>query len=155
MNDQEQLQLLLDRMEITELVHCYATGVDSRDWTLFRSIFTDEIEVWLGSASAGEAALRRVNADKFTERVSRIISRFAVTQHLLSNHRIAVKGNEATCVVYMQARHFPRQEEANQAVWDIGGYYTHYLARTAAGWKIAKYTLTVTWTENTPPDIKL
>jgi hypothetical protein len=36
MNDQEQLQLLLDRMEITELVHCYATGVDSRDWTLFR-----------------------------------------------------------------------------------------------------------------------
>ncbi|HEV8713982.1 MAG TPA: nuclear transport factor 2 family protein [Candidatus Binatia bacterium] len=155
MSDQEKLQLLLDRMEITELVQCYATGVDSRDWKLFRSIFTDEIEVWLGSASVGQAALRKVNADKFTERASRIIGRFAVTQHLLSNHRIEVKDDEATCVVYMQARHFPRQEEASQAVWDIGGYYTHHLARTAAGWKIAKYTLTVTWTENTPPDITL
>jgi 3-phenylpropionate/cinnamic acid dioxygenase small subunit len=155
MTEQEKLQLLLDRMAITELVQCYATGVDSRDWKLFRSIFTDDIEVWLGSASAGEATLRRVNADKFTERASRIIGRFAVTQHLLSNHRIEVHGDEATCVVYMQARHFPRQEDAHQAVWDIGGYYTHHLARTAAGWKIAKYTLTVTWTENTPPDIKL
>jgi 3-phenylpropionate/cinnamic acid dioxygenase small subunit len=155
MSDQEKLQLLLDRMEITELVHCYATGVDSRDWKLFRSIFTDEIEVWLGSASGAPAVLRRVTADRFTERASRIIGRFAVTQHLLSNHRIEVKGDAATCVVYMQARHFPRKEEADPAVWDIGGYYTPHLARTAEGWKIAKYTLTVTWTENTPPDIQL
>lgn len=155
MSDQEKLQLLLDRMEITELVQRYATGVDLRDWKLFRSIFTDEIEVWLGSASAGEAALRRVNADKFTERMSRVIGRFAVTQHLLSNHRIAVKGDEATCIVYMQARHFPCKEDASQAVWDLGGYYTRHLVRTAEGWKIAKYTLTVTWMENTLPDIKL
>ena len=39
MSDQEKLQLLFDRMEITELVHCYATSVDSRDWKLFRRIF--------------------------------------------------------------------------------------------------------------------
>jgi hypothetical protein len=151
MDNQETLQLLLDRTAITELIHCYATGVDTRDWQLFRSIFTEEIEVWLGSAVAGAVPLKRVNADTFTERVSRTIGRFAVTQYLLSNHRITVHGDTATCVVYMQARHFPRSEEAHQAVWDIGGYYTHHLIRTAAGWKIAQYTLTVTWTENTPP----
>jgi hypothetical protein len=59
--------------------------------------------------------------------------------HLLSNHRITVHGDAATFIVYMQARHFSRPEEMHQAVWDIGGYYTHYLIRTAAGWKIAVY----------------
>ena len=87
--------------------------------------------------------------------MSRIIGRFAVTQHVLSNHRITVQGDTATCAVYMQARHFPRPEEAGQTVWDIGGYYTHYLTRMAEGWKIARYILTVTWTENTPPGITL
>jgi hypothetical protein len=154
MDNHEALQLLLDRMAITELIHCYATGVDTGDWQLFRSIFTEDIEVWLGSAAA-EVPLRRVNADAFTERVSRTIGRFAVTQHLLSNHRITVQGDAAACIVYMQARHFPRPEEAHQAVWDIGGYYTHHLIRTAAGWKITQYTLTVTWTENTPSWVTL
>ena len=58
MNDQEIAQLLLDRTAITELVHCYATGVDTRDWRLFRSIFTEEIEVWLGSTAAARRANR-------------------------------------------------------------------------------------------------
>ncbi len=155
MNDQETMQLLLDRAAITDLVHCYATGVDTRNWRLFRSIFTDEIEVWLGGAAAGAGPLKRVNADTFTERVSRVIGRFAVTQHVLSNHRITVQGDTATCSVYMQARHFPQPEEASQAVWDIGGYYTHHLTRTSEGWKIAQYTLTIAWTENTPPGINL
>ena len=155
MNDQETMQQLLDRAAITELIHCYATGADNRDWKLFRSIFTDEIEVWLGSVPAEEAPLKRVSADTFAERASRVLGRFAVTQHVLSNHRITVQGDKATCIVYLQARHFPRPEEADQKVWDIGGYYTHHLTRTAEGWKIARYTLTVTWSENTPPGFDL
>ena len=146
MDNQDTVQLLLDRMAITELIHCYATGVDTRDWPLFRSIFTEEIEVWLGSTAASAAPLKRVHADTFTERVSRTIGRFAVTQHVLTNHRITVHGDY---------RHVHRPEEAGQSVWDIGGYYTHHLTRTAQGWKIARYTLTVTWTENTPPWITL
>ena len=31
------LQLLLDRAAISDVVHAYATGLDRRDWTLFRS----------------------------------------------------------------------------------------------------------------------
>jgi hypothetical protein len=155
LTEQTNVQLLLDRMAITELVQCYATGIDTRDWALFRSIFTDEIAVWLGSATSGAPALRRVNADRFTERARRMIERFAVTQHVLTNHRMEVEADHATCAVYMQARHFPRPEAASQAVWDIGGYYTHQLVRTVEGWKIAQYTLTITWTENTPPDITL
>ena len=40
----EQLQWLVDRALIVETVYLYATAVDSRDWKLYRSIFTDMVE---------------------------------------------------------------------------------------------------------------
>jgi hypothetical protein len=42
--DDGKLQLLLDRAEISDVQLRYATGLDSRDWPLFRSCFTDEVE---------------------------------------------------------------------------------------------------------------
>jgi len=35
------LQQLLDRATITDVVNRYATGLDRRDWPLLRSIFAD------------------------------------------------------------------------------------------------------------------
>ena len=37
--DDARLQLLLDRAEISDVQLRYATGLDSRDWPLFRSCF--------------------------------------------------------------------------------------------------------------------
>jgi SnoaL-like domain len=48
MTDQEKLQMLFDRVQIGEAIHRYPVSIDSRDWKLFRSIFTDEIQVYLG-----------------------------------------------------------------------------------------------------------
>lgn len=155
MTDQEKMQVLFDRAEISELVHCYAIGIDSRDWKLFRSIFVDEIEVWLGFATDSKRELRRRNADKFTDQVTRVISQFAVTQHFLTDYHIEVDGNDAICVCYMQARHFNPDGNGGQTVWDIGGYYTYHLARGPHGWKIPKYTLTLTWEENRPARVRL
>jgi len=42
--DENQLQFLLDRAAISDVLIRYATGVDTRDWPLLRSCFTDEIE---------------------------------------------------------------------------------------------------------------
>ena len=43
MTDAEKLQVLWDRAQIIDLMHRYATAVDSKDWTTLRSLFTDEI----------------------------------------------------------------------------------------------------------------
>ena len=50
--DEDQLQFLLDRAAISDVQLRYATGVDTRDWRLFRSCFTDEIETDFSSAAA-------------------------------------------------------------------------------------------------------
>src|ERR1700687_1442462 len=52
--DDSKLQLLLDRAEISDVQLRYATGLDSRDWPLFRSCFTDEIETDFTSVFGGE-----------------------------------------------------------------------------------------------------
>jgi ketosteroid isomerase-like protein len=150
MTDTEKLQWLFDRAQIGEVVHRYPLSIDTRDWKLFRSIFTDEIEVYLGPP-APAPRMRRVSADSFTEQVTTIISRFDITQHFLTDYHVEVSGDTAVWVSYMQARHFKQ----GQPTWDMGGYYTYHLLRAGESWKMPKYTLTVTWEENRPSEIRI
>jgi hypothetical protein len=150
MTDSEKLQLLLDRVHIGEVIHRYPVSIDARDWKLFRSIFTDEIQVYLGPP-IDNPRLRSVSADRFTEQVTAVIGRFDVTQHFLTDYHVEVNGNDAVCVSYMQARHFKQ----GQPTWDMGGYYIYQLVRAGDSWKVPKYTLTVTWEENRPADLRI
>jgi len=152
---EEKLQLLSDRTEISELIHRYGAAADQKDWKLMRSMFTDEIEVWLGRHGQQPAQLRRVSADRFTASGDKVLGRFSVTQHVLTDKHIEITGDTAVCICDMQARHFKKPDDLAQKVWDIGGYYTFYLTRTNGFWKVAKYTLNITWSENTPPDMKM
>jgi hypothetical protein len=45
MTDQERLQVLMDRAEISEVLYNYAIGTDQKDAKLFRSIWADEVTV--------------------------------------------------------------------------------------------------------------
>src|SRR5215470_15843868 len=116
MTDSEKLQLLLDRAEIGEVIHRYPVSIDARDWKLFRSIFTDEIQVYLGPP-VQTPRMRTVSADRFTEQVTGVITRFEITQHFLTDYHVEVNGKDAVCVCYMQARHFKQ----GQQTWDMGG----------------------------------
>jgi 3-phenylpropionate/cinnamic acid dioxygenase small subunit len=140
--DHEKLQCLLDRAAISDVQLRYATGVDTRDWPLYRSCFTDEIETDFTSPMGGEP--RRLKADRWVETMRRTISGLAATQHMITNHVITIEGDEATCVAYVQARHhLPNESGASDQT--MFGYYTNRFVRTADGWKIRACKLTVTW----------
>ena len=140
--DEAKLRFLLDRTEISDVQLRYATGVDMRDWRLYRSCFTDEIETDFTSVFGGEP--RRMKADEWVEFARRTINGLKATQHMITNHVITVSGDEATCVAYVQARHYLPSEsgENEQAMF---GYYTNRFVRTADGWKIRACKLTVNW----------
>jgi len=154
MTDSAKTQLLLDREQIREAVYVYPVSIDTRDWKRFRAIFTDEIDVLLTMVDKPRAR-SRVNADQFTKLVSEVIESFAITQHFLNDYKIEVNGDEATCLLYMYARHMPPQHKPSQAIWDLGGYYEFHLKRTPDGWKVPKYTLIGTWETNRPKDLKI
>jgi hypothetical protein len=156
MTDAEKLQWLFDREQIRETVYRYPVSVDRRDWKLFRSIFTDEIEILLSTAARADRPHQIVNADKFTRATSKIMtSSFQITQHFLSDYQIEVSGNDSICFCYVQARHLPPKDKPEQQIWDIGGYYNFHLERTNDDWKIRKYTAIITWETNRPHDLTI
>lgn len=137
------VETLLARAEISDVVHRYATGIDRRDWSLYRSCFADEVEIdftsWNGLPP------RTARADEWVEGVRNGLSGFDATQHVSSNHVHTIAGDEATCVSYMMALHHivDGDERKMQA---IGGYYTNQLRRWPdGGWRIHACKLTVTW----------
>ena len=142
------LGLLVDRAEISDVVHRYATGLDMGDWELYRSIFTDEIEMDFTSVGIRQGSYK---ASQWVADAKRLFAGFAATQHTSSNHVHDIRGDEATCISYMQAEHFVEGvEDGSDDRWTLGGYYTNELVRTSDGWKIRKLTLTVTWSRGNP-----
>jgi hypothetical protein len=141
------LQCLIDRAAISDVVHAYATGLDRRDWALFRSIFSDSIEMDFESVGLRPAVY---DAGEWVRDAARLFAGFEATQHTSSNHVHTVTGDHATCVSNMQATHFIAPEPGDdfdeaKHRWTIGGYYDNSLVRTVDGWRLAKVRLNVTW----------
>jgi hypothetical protein len=141
------LSALLDRASISDVVHAYATGLDRRDWKLFRSIFMDTIEMDFQSVGL---RVGTYDAQEWVHDATRLFKGFEETQHTSTNHVHELRGDEATCISNMQAEHFIAREpddglEENANRWTIGGYYINELVRTIDGWKLSRVTLNVTW----------
>jgi hypothetical protein len=136
------LQMLLDRGAITDVVNRYATGLDRRDWKLLRSIFTDEIDMEYSSVGIKTG---RYSADRWVRNSEVLFAGFGPTQHTLTNHAIAVNGDSAHCDMYMRAEHFIEDLAPSENRWTIGGYYKVDLTRLADGWRIHAMGLYMTW----------
>ena len=136
-----RIQELLDRAEISDVVHKYATGLDTQDWALLRSIFLDEIEMDFASIGLG---VGRFSADRWVEDSRILFAGFDATQHLSANHVHDIRGDEATCTSYMRAEHFVLNNEGEN-YYTMGGYYVTRLVRTSSGWKVKGMTLNVQW----------
>jgi len=134
-------QILLDRAEISDVFHRYATGVDTRDWALFRSCFTDDVEadftsIWPGLVIRG--------ADEWVARAEGLVTGLDATQHIITNHTHDIQGDTAKSTSYLHAQHVYKNDMgSDQNV--LAGYYKYDMVRTPDGWKIKKYSLTITW----------
>jgi 3-phenylpropionate/cinnamic acid dioxygenase small subunit len=143
MTTSTEIRRLLDRAEISEVQLRYATGTDSRDWELFRSCFTDEVEVDF-SAGFGQPVVR-VSADDWVQGTAPRMESFKATQHMMTNLVVTFEDDDhATCVAYVRARHhLPNSTGGSDQT--VYGYYTNRFERTAEGWKIAGVKLTSLW----------
>jgi hypothetical protein len=144
------LSLLADRVAISDVVYAYATGLDRRDWALFRSIFTDSIKMKFESAGIRSGTY---DADGWVRSAQRLFAGFSATQHTSTNHVHDIRGDRATCTSNMQAEHFVAPDAENglkegEERFTLGGYYVNELVRQPEGWKL--YEVTLTWRAGNP-----
>ncbi|KQU07172.1 hypothetical protein ASG56_06435 [Rhodococcus sp. Leaf7] len=136
-----------DHQEITKLMARFARGIDLRDWDMYRSVFTDDIEIDYTSYRAGNGG--PFKADDWVQRGRMLFPGLAASQHFLSNLDITVDGDSGTVISYVRAEHV-LPNTAGDAMFTIGGYYTDSLRRVDGEWKICKKQLTVLWNSGNP-----
>ena len=141
------IQTLLDRAALSDVLHNYAAGVDMRDWSLFRSCFTDDLEADFTGVLPGNVCH---GADKWVAAAAKLIEPLAATQHIITNHAHLIDGDKATSRAYLQAQHMQKDGSSVEQHYLIGGYYDYDMVRTSEGWKIKKYSLTQTWCSGDP-----
>lgn len=122
-----------DREDITEVLVRYATGIDRRDWPLFRTVFTDDCVLDYGEIGTWNGV------DAVTEFMDQSHAMAGHTMHRLSNHAIAVDGDTATARTYIDG--LIMAQDNNSGVNAIG-FYDDELVRTPAGWRIARRRFT-------------
>lgn len=135
----DDLQYLLDRLAISDLLTTYAHAVDTRDWELFRSVFTEDATIDYTNAG-GIAGMVTDVADW----LGRTMEMFAATQHLVSNEMVIIDGDTAT----VRALFYNPMRFANDGpFFHCGGWYNHELVRTDEGWRSRRLNEDHSWTQ--------
>lgn len=131
-----------DFMAVCDLKYRYAAGIDTRDWALYRSIFSDTVDIDFSSYSGRPPAT--MTADEWVAGVQPLFTGLAATQHSMTNPRLEVEGDRATLRMYMQAEHI--LDHGDPSAWfTIGGFYTDRAVRKNGGWTLTAVKLTVFW----------
>lgn len=135
----------MDRAAIVDVVVAYATALDTRDWKMLGTLFTEDAS-WAYSGGSGE---RLVGRDAILARISASIERYDVTHHLNGNHVVVVNGDEAEHTCYFQAQHVRRGLPGGENLL-AGGRYDDRLRRTPDGWQFTRRDITKVWSEGNP-----
>ena len=137
-----------DRLDIMELIARYGAGLDARDWSLWRDVFTDNALFDLSSWN--NLVPKRVDTSRVVKAQARVFAELAVTQHMMSNFRIFFdESNSGRVVAVMRAEHWIRVEPESEEMkrYTMFGYYNNALVRKDGNWKIDEMHLHVTKTE--------
>jgi hypothetical protein len=133
---------IADRLDIIELISSLSINLDARDWGAVRGLFTDEVYSDRTSLFGGEPVT--LGADEFVEGWRQSLDNLDDVNHLVANHVITLEGDKAKCAANMQGVHVFHNPSGDD-MWNVGGRHDYQLQRTAAGWRIAGLTFTISW----------
>jgi hypothetical protein len=117
-----------DEQEISAVLIRYASGIDRRDWQLFRSCFTEDARSEYGEFGQWNSA------EQITAFMQQAHAGMGHTLHRLGNFAIEVKGRDATARSYVDALLTPGSGggEVHRGV----GFYDDEFVKTDGGWRI-------------------
>jgi 3-phenylpropionate/cinnamic acid dioxygenase small subunit len=140
---EENVQKLLDRAEINDLLVTYAHCLDTKDWNALADLFTDDGHIGLPFGKLEKKDMARAAAA--------VLRPFEATQHLYTNIGISIDDDTGRTSHYFQAVHLPTA--ADQDVHSvIGGRYNNIYRRTTNGWKLVNVDISFVWSSGIPLD---
>ncbi|MDG4668597.1 nuclear transport factor 2 family protein [Mycobacterium sp. 236(2023)] len=122
-----------DRRDISDVLVRYATGIDSRDWPLFRTVFTDDCELDYGDIGVWHGV------DAVVDFMVAAHDMAGHTLHRITNQTATVDGDTATARAYVDAL---IMSQDNTSGVNAAGFYDDELVRTDAGWRIRRRRFT-------------
>jgi ketosteroid isomerase-like protein len=134
-----QLQWLVDRAQISDLLVEFARALDARDWEANISLYLPDGVFMVGDVLRveGQEAMRRnIGSDSG-------LTQYHGTWHLSSNHAIEITGDTARTRSYLLGIHRIDDDTYHHA--DGGGWYDCTLRRTPEGWRFATVRIQEVW----------
>lgn len=119
---------LQDHHDIAQVIIRYGTGIDTRNWELFATCFTDDVSAHYGSFGIWRSAA------EITEFMRVAHAPLGATLHRMTNTVAEGDGARATARTYVDALLMPAEDggDIHRGI----GYYDDVLVKTGAGWKI-------------------
>jgi hypothetical protein len=134
-----------DRAAIIELLSRYATIPDAKNWDGVFDVFADSVLWDFESLGAGPAAT--VTPEEILEWIKPGFTGCLATHHSITNHRIAIEGDQASIRAHIRAEHWIDEAIAGNGptCWLVVGFYDDEAIRTPNGWRLSSIRLTVTY----------
>ena len=121
------------RQDVADVLVRYATGIDTRDWDLFRTCFTDDVEADYGAIGVWHGV------EEITEFMATIHEQCGHTLHRITNIAVTPGDGGVHARGYVDALvMFPDNENGVRAT----GFYDDELVETDSGWRIANRRFT-------------
>lgn len=140
-----------DRAALSDLVHRYAAGVDDRQFASVASLFTMDAELMVPEPPAALTPIHSHRGQQAVAAAIVAVAAVARTEHAIvgevydQGSRPGTARGRIACVAHHWTQ---RADEVLDAVWHLR--YDDEYESTAAGWRIARRSLTVNAIETRP-----
>jgi hypothetical protein len=142
--NEQQLNELVAKQAIQEVELRFAQSLDTKNWELASSLFTDEVVADFSAYGIPAKTMKKeelIGLFQYSFRNEKLI-----TEHLYTNFLIEVNGKKATCHFNFIGNHYVKELESGEEFY-LYAQYSDKLEQTEDGWKISERTLTIFYTK--------
>ena len=136
----DDLQQVLDRLAVSDVLHRYGSALDEKDWPTLLSCFTPDCR----ALYAGQTQWLTSGAE-IVDWIRAMTATTPWQHHFLSVQLLEITGDGATSVTYLVSSQHT-DEQPPGLVRMLGTYHDVHL-RTSDGWRIAERRLELGWAE--------
>lgn len=141
-----QLQTLLDKQAIHELIHAYANAADRHDHAKMRALYHED-------AIDEHASFYKGPAMAFIDKLPEIQAPMLILHHNVTTVNLKLDGDHAEGEVYILAFHKVRKPDGGAYDLLIGGRYFDQYEKRDGVWKFSYRSVVADWANVHDPSI--